>query len=1140
MNRSSGLAVALGTVLIATVFVSVPAIAGATTTPLVRLGLSPRMPEGTAALGPLPGSTRLSVEVDLRAPDPGALDRFVAEVSEPDSPLYGRYLSAGQFGARFGASPSEIEAVEQWLAGRGLSNPSVDEDRLAVSVVASTSRIDSAFGLTVERYEVPGEADRIAPSAAPLVPSSLAPDVESVLGLSDLGVPRPLMIRSPASHAYAYSYVKRNAAPVAAPRTASPAACEAAQNEASESGAYTSDELADAYSMPGSYAADRFGAGVSVAVYELEPFATSDISSFQACYRTEAPVSVTDVDGGAGAGPGSGESALDIEQVIGLAPDVSVHVYEGPSFETATDAQALDVYRKIADDDSAAVVSTSWGMCEASLPPGFAASESEVFGQMAAQGQSMFAASGDSGSEDCFNADGSPDTALAVDDPGSQPYVTSVGGTSLTALGPPPTESVWNSCKGQREQRCAALGEPEGAGGGGISTIWPMPSWQAGPGVHNQYSSGSPCSASHGDCREVPDISASSDPAHGDVIFVGGIWESVGGTSGAAPLWAAVTAIADQGCTGPGGSASGGHTVGFVNPRLYELGSAANPPFNDVTIGNNDFTDTNSGRYPSTSGFDLATGWGTPLVPALVSGLEPAGGCPSVTGVSPDSGPTSGGTSVTISGPDLAGVTAVHFGSTPARSFSYNSGTQTVTATSPSSPVRGSKDLTVTTRNGTSSSLAPSAFDYVGPSVSAVVPPAGTPQGGTEVLIEGGGFSGATAVHFGATQAVSFSVVPGGQGVLAVSPPQPGPDPVVDVTVTTPVGTSPDYAPDHFVYTLDPVIARVSPASGTVRGDTFVSISGANLSGARAVDFGTQPSRFIPNGPHEIFAMSPPSRTGAGPVAVTVVTGSGRSSFTTVLFTYVEPSPGYWMAASDGGVFSFGGSSFHGSMGGKHLNAPIVGMAATVNDGGYWLVASDGGIFAFGDAAFLGSMGDKHLNAPVVGMAATPDDGGYWLVAADGGVFSFGDAKFYGSMGARHLNKPIVGIAATPTITDGGYWLVASDGGIFAFGNAKFYGSMGARRLNAPVVSIAADPDDSGYWMVGSDGGVFSFGDARFHGSMGGRRLNAPVVSIATTADGSGYWLVASDGGIFAFGAVFSGSAADIRLVAPVVGAAPT
>jgi hypothetical protein len=116
-------------------------------------------------------------------------------------------------------------------------------------------------------------------------------------------------------------------------------------------------------------------------------------------------------------------------------------------------------------------------------------------------------------------------------------------------------------------------------------------------------------------------------------------------------------------------------------------------------------------------------------------------------------------------------------------------------------------------------------------------------------------------------------------------------------------------------------------------------------------------------------------------------------------------------------------------------------MAATPDGGGYWLVASDGGIFAFGDAAFYGSTGSITLNKPIVGMAATPDGGGYWLVASDGGIFAFGDAQFYGSTGAITLNKPIVGMAATPD--GGGYWLVASDGGIFAFGDAPYYGSTG-------------------------------------------------------------------------------------------------
>ncbi len=246
---------------------------------------------------------------------------------------------------------------------------------------------------------------------------------------------------------------------------------------------------------------------------------------------------------------------------------------------------------------------------------------------------------------------------------------------------------------------------------------------------------------------------------------------------------------------------------------------------------------------------------------------------------------------------------------------------------------------------------------------------------------------------------------------------------------------------------------------------------------------------------------------------------------------------GYWTVASDGGIFSFGSARFHGSMGGKHLNAPVTAMASTADGAGYWLVATDGGIFAFGDAQFHGSMGGKHLNAPIVGMAPTPDGRGYWLVAADGGMFAFGDAKFYGSMGGKHLNAPIVAMAPTP---DGkGYWLVASDGGIFAFGDAKFYGSMGGRHLNKPVIGIAPTWDGAGYWMVATDGGIFSFGDAKFYGSMGGRPLNKPIVGMTPTYSGQGYWMDATDGGIFSFGdAKFYGSMGGRPLNKPMVGMA--
>ena len=247
---------------------------------------------------------------------------------------------------------------------------------------------------------------------------------------------------------------------------------------------------------------------------------------------------------------------------------------------------------------------------------------------------------------------------------------------------------------------------------------------------------------------------------------------------------------------------------------------------------------------------------------------------------------------------------------------------------------------------------------------------------------------------------------------------------------------------------------------------------------------------------------------------------------------------GYWMVASDGGTFSFGDAGFFGSMGGTHLNAPIVGMAGTPDGQGYWMVASDGGIFSFGDAQFHGSTGAIHLNQPMVGMAAMPDGGGYWLVASDGGVFAFGSAHFQGSTGSIHLNKPIVGMASTPD--GGGYWLVASDGGIFAFGDAHFFGSMGGTHLNRAIVGMASNPGGGGYWLVASDGGIFSFGpQAAFFGSMGGTRLNAPIVGMASTPDGRGYWMVASDGGIFTFGdAAFFGSMGGTHLNAPIVGMA--
>ncbi|MBO0747144.1 MAG: hypothetical protein J2O47_02270 [Acidimicrobiaceae bacterium] len=232
---------------------------------------------------------------------------------------------------------------------------------------------------------------------------------------------------------------------------------------------------------------------------------------------------------------------------------------------------------------------------------------------------------------------------------------------------------------------------------------------------------------------------------------------------------------------------------------------------------------------------------------------------------------------------------------------------------------------------------------------------------------------------------------------------------------------------------------------------------------------------------------------------------------------------GYWVVGSDGSVFSFGRAPALGSMQGKPLNAPVVGMAPTTSQAGYWLVAGDGGVFSFGSAIFHGSTGGMRLNAPVLGMASSVDGGGYWLVAGDGGIFTFGDAAFYGSTGSIRLNAPVVGMAPTP---DGrGYWLVASDGGVFTFGDAPFFGSTGNIRLAQPIVGIVPSSDGRGYLLVGRDGGVFTFGDAAFEGSLPGRGISATITGVTPTADNRGYLLVGVDGTVYVFGdAPFDGS----------------
>ena len=594
----------------------------ATTLPSRRIGQAPSIATAALRLGTLADSTELSVDVELRPRDPAALADYATAVSTPGNPLYEHYLARGEFANVFGPTQAAISAVTEQLRSDGLRPGPISSNHLIIPVRASATQLQKAFSIGFERYQLPGRV-AYANTQAPLLSGSVASYVLGVAGLDDLYLPHALDLRNPPA-------IPRR---LATPRvvTGGPQPCSTAVTDAPENDAYTADQIASAYNFSSLYGAGDEGAGITVALFELEPDLTSDIAAYQSCYGTTATVNYIEEDGGAGSGAGSGEAALDIEDIIGLAPLATIDVYQAPNSGTGL----IDNYTAIVDKDTAQVASTSWGLCESEAGSPILSEEATLFEQAATQGQSVFAAAGDDGSADCQT------NSLAVDDPGSQPYVTSVGGTTLSALGPPPSETVWNESS-----------NGSGAGGGGISSLNTMPSYQssAPSSLHviNANSSGSPCGAAAPGayCREVPDVSANADPYTGYLIYYEGSWTGIGGTSAAAPLWAAYSALVDA------SSACGGKRVGFANPALYDAAASHySSDYHDVTSGNNDYTPEgyDGGLYPAGSGYDMASGLGTPnggnLAATLCGEVNPPN---IVTVTNPGSQTTTVGASVSL------------------------------------------------------------------------------------------------------------------------------------------------------------------------------------------------------------------------------------------------------------------------------------------------------------------------------------------------------------------------------------------------------------------------------------------------------------------------------------------------------------
>ncbi|WP_328340125.1 IPT/TIG domain-containing protein [Streptomyces violaceus] len=253
---------------------------------------------------------------------------------------------------------------------------------------------------------------------------------------------------------------------------------------------------------------------------------------------------------------------------------------------------------------------------------------------------------------------------------------------------------------------------------------------------------------------------------------------------------------------------------------------------------------------------------------------------PTLTGLTPSQGPSTGGTTVTLTGTNLTGATAVSFGGTPATSFTVNSATQITAVTPPNAP--GAAPVTVTTPSGTSNALT---FTYVAaPSVTGLTPSQGPSTGGTTVTLTGTNLTGATAVSFGGTPATSFTVNSATQ-ITAVTPPNaPGAAPV---TVTTPSGTSnPNVPQAYFYYAARPALTAVVPPSGSTAGGTAVTLTGSDLLNATAVRFdGAAALSFTVDSATQITAVTPPHSAGIAPVTVTTPGGTSGP----LCYVYLAP-----------------------------------------------------------------------------------------------------------------------------------------------------------------------------------------------------------------------------------------------------------
>jgi kumamolisin len=607
-------------------------------------------------LGRLPADENVELSLGVRL-DQALLDQALAQIYGPKAPRPRRFLSPAEFTQKFDLAEKRRK-LKDFARAAGLA-VNAAEDRpnsLLVKVSGPAGLVEKAFSVQLNRYRgADGQVFR-AHDTEPMVPASLAPHISAVIGLSKIrGVMKPHVRR----------FRPVSARPGEAGRPASGAASARPLFGTGPGGGLAPADIKKIYSLSGALT----GSGQTVALVELDGYSPADITQyinqFNLANTIVTPVKVngqpndcgcnqdlpctnnTLLYGGcAGGSPpqsiedGMIEVTLDIEMVLALASGVSqVLVYTALNTDNAPEL----IYDQMASDNTAKIISTSWGLDEQDRGSAQMDAENATFKQMALNGQTVLAAAGDSGA---YDASGQTDSSgnleswagnPLTDDPASQPYVTGVGGTSLSGTGinaigssGGPTETVWNDgCpSGNGTFDPATNCYKYSAGGGGVANYtadsttyyWPLPNYQSG--VSGTYSQ---------QYRNVPDVALNADYENSPYnICVGGTCNDttnyttlVGGTSAAAPLWAALAAQINQNL-----SAHGLGLLGFANSTLYQLGTSAsyNSYFNDVPIG------TNNGYYNSGPGYDNASGWGSFKGDALIAALAaPAPVAPVIT-----------------------------------------------------------------------------------------------------------------------------------------------------------------------------------------------------------------------------------------------------------------------------------------------------------------------------------------------------------------------------------------------------------------------------------------------------------------------------------------------------------------------------